>query len=108
MSDYHELVKKEAKQYYDASRQAFEEDSGEFGGKSVSPNLAKWMDRVGTLSARIDEVASKWGLKEFHWVQANTRNKITQGGDPRSNAFASPSHSSRPAGTKRHASRKAT
>jgi len=89
MSDYRELVKKEAKQYYESSREAFEEDSGEFGGNSTSPNLAKWMDRVGALSTRIGEVAAKWGLKEFHWVRANTRNKITQGGDPRSNAFAS-------------------
>jgi hypothetical protein len=89
MSDYRDLVKKEAKAFYDSSRSAFENDPGEFGGKSKLPNLARWIDRQEKLSSRIQEVSAKWGTKEFHWVQANTKNKNVQGGDPRSNAFAS-------------------
>jgi hypothetical protein len=88
MSDYRDLVKKEAKAFYDSNRQAFEEDEGEFGGKSASPNLARWIDRTEKLATRIGELSGKWGAKEFHWVQANTRNKNPHG-DPRSNAFAS-------------------
>ena len=89
MSEYRDLARKEAKAYYEANREAFENDTEDFGGGSANRNLAKWMDRTETLSARIADVSAKWGLKEFHWVQANTRNKNTQGGDPRSNAFAS-------------------
>ena len=88
MSDYQDLVKKEAKAYYEANKEAFANDTAEFGGKSPHPNIGKWIDRVGTLSQRITEVSVKWGLKEFHWVQANTRNKNPHG-DPRSNSFAS-------------------
>lgn len=88
MSDYQDLVKKEAKTFYEANKEAFAKDAGEFGGKSASPNLGKWIDQVGTLSQRITEISAKWGLKEFHWVQTNTRNKNPHG-DPKSNAFAS-------------------
>jgi len=88
MSDYQDLVRKEAKSFYEQTKEAFTNDEGEFGGKSSSPNIGKWMDRIGKLSERINEVSSKWGLKEFHWVQTNTRNKNPHG-DPRSNAFAS-------------------
>ena len=89
MSDYRDLVKKEAKAFYDANQKDYEEDDGEFGGKSAQPNFGRWIDRTERLSGRITEIASKWGTKEFHWVQANTRNKSKQGGDPRSNSFAS-------------------
>jgi hypothetical protein len=88
MSDYRDLVKKEARAFYEANRQAFDEDAGEFGGKSTSPNFARWIDRTEKLAARINELQGKWGSKEFHWVQANTRNKNPHG-DPRSNSFAS-------------------
>ncbi|HVR74938.1 MAG TPA: hypothetical protein VMT52_11425 [Planctomycetota bacterium] len=89
MSDYKDLVKKEAKAFYEGNRTAFEADTDEFGGKSPGPNLLRWIDRTEKLSKRIDEIAAKWSTKEFHWVQTNTRNKNAQGGDPRSNAFAS-------------------
>ncbi len=89
MSEYHDLVKKEAKAFYDANRAAFEGDAGEFGGKSNTPNLSRWIDKGEKLSARVGEVSAKWTPREFHWVQANTRNKNAQGGDPRSNAYGS-------------------
>jgi hypothetical protein len=89
MSDYRDLVKKEAQAFYDANKKAFEEDNGEFGGKSSQPNFGRWVDRTEKLATRITDIASKWGTKEFHWVQANTRNKSAVGGDPRSNSFAS-------------------
>ncbi len=89
MSDYRELVKKEATAFYDANKKAFEEDAGEFGGKSKVPNLPQWIDRTQKLASRVNEIAAKWATKEFHWVQANTRNRQQPGGDPRSNAFAS-------------------
>ena len=88
MSDYRDLVKKEAKAFYEENRKTFDEDAGEFGGKSASPNFARWIDRTEKLASRIGELSGKWGLKEFHWVQANTRNKNPHG-DPRSNSFAS-------------------
>lgn len=89
MSDYRDLVKKEAKAFYDAHQKSFEGDAGEFGGKSSSPNLSRWLDHTGKLTSRVSEVSAKWGTKEYHWVQTNTRSKPTPGGDPRSNAFAS-------------------
>ena len=89
MSDYRELVKKEAKAFADANRSAFEADDGESGGKSAAPSFPKWIDRTGKLSARIGEISEKWGLKEIHWVEVNTRSKNPQGGDPRGNAFGS-------------------
>jgi len=89
MSDYQELVKKEAKAFYDSNKAAFEGDAGEHGGKSKAPNLGQWIDRQGKLSSRVSELCEKWTTKEFHWVQQNTRNRNMQGGDPRSNAFAS-------------------
>ena len=89
MSDYIDLVKKEATDFYQASREEFAGDDGEFGGKSGSPNLLRWLDEKGALAKRIEEVTKGWGLKEFNWVQANTRSKGQQGGDPRSKAYAS-------------------
>jgi hypothetical protein len=87
MSDYKKLVEKEAKNFYDANRGAFAE---EFGGKSASPNLLRWIDRTGGLSERAAAITEKWTLKEFHWVQANTRNRPKRGGgDAAGNAFAS-------------------
>ncbi len=89
MSDYRELVKKEAKAFFDSNRATFDGDTSEFGGKSKAPNLSRWIDQTGKLSDRVTALSTKWGTKEFHWVQANTRNKSSQGGDPRSNAFGS-------------------
>lgn len=89
MSEYRDLVKKEAKAFYDSNHVAFEADETEFGGKSKVPSLGRWMDKTGKLSARITDLSAKWGTKEVQWVQANTRNKSSGGGDPRSNAFAS-------------------
>ncbi len=89
MSDYMDLVKKEATDFFQENRQAFVEDDGEFGGKSGTPNLQRWLDEKGLLAKRIEDVTKGWGLKEFNWVQANTRSKGQQGGDPRSHAYAS-------------------
>jgi len=90
MNDYQKLVKSEAKAFYDQAIREFEEDSSEFGGKSERPNLARWIDERGALTARVEEISSKWGHKDVLWVQQNTRNKpATPGGDPKGNAFAS-------------------
>ncbi len=89
MSEYMDLVKKEATDFYRENRPAFLEDDSDFGGNSEAPNLLRWMDEKGALAKRIEEVTSSWRLKEYNWVHANTRNKGQQGGDPRSNAFAS-------------------
>ncbi len=85
-----DLVKKEAKAFYENASQEFAEDDAQFGGKSDAPNLMKWIDESGTLTARVEEIAGTWGHKEFLWVETNTRNKAKHGGgDKRSNAFAS-------------------
>ena len=89
MSDYMDLVKKEATEFLRENHDEFVDDESDFGAKSETPNLLRWMDEKGSLAERIEEVAKNWGLKEFHWVQANTRSKAKQGGDPRSNAFGS-------------------
>jgi hypothetical protein len=88
MSDYQELVKKEAKAFYDTNHRVFLEDAEEFGGASEIPNLAKWIDRQGKLSERVTEIMKTWGTKELHWVQSNTRNKNPHG-DLRGNSFGS-------------------
>jgi len=88
MGDYQDLVKQEAKAFYEANREAFSSDPEEFGGKSPSPNFFKWIDRTGKLSARVGEIAEKWGTKDLHWVQTNTRNKNPHG-DLRGNCFGS-------------------
>ncbi|MBI4605225.1 MAG: hypothetical protein HY721_24955 [Planctomycetes bacterium] len=89
MSDYQELVRKEANAFFEASWKTYQDDAGEHGSKSAAPSFPRWIDRTEKLTARVNEIAGKWGLRECHWVQTNTRNKRTQGGDPRSNAFAS-------------------
>jgi hypothetical protein len=88
MSDYQELVKKEAKAFFDGNFPTYLEDAEEFGGKSAAPSFPRWIDRTAKLSARIGEVMAKWGMKELHWVQTNTRNKIPHG-DLRGNSFGS-------------------
>jgi len=54
MSDYRDLVKKEARAFYDNNKKAFEEDDGEFGGKSAQPNFGRWIDRT-TISSSYTE-----------------------------------------------------
>ncbi len=89
MSDYQDLVKGEAKKFYEANRKQFEEDADEHGGKSASPNLSRWLDRTALLNKVVEGIAAKWTHKDFIWVQTNTRNRNPGGGDPRSNAFGS-------------------
>lgn len=90
MSDYKQRVKEEAKAFYEQARKEFAEDAEDHGGRSEQPNLAMWIDQKGKLSARIEEICSKWTHKDFLWVQTNTRSRPpVGGGDPRSNAFAS-------------------
>jgi hypothetical protein len=90
MSDYKELIKTEAKKFYDSNRAEFEADAESHGGKSASPNFAKWLDRTAKLNKVVEGIAAKWGLKDFQWVKVNTRNQNPSGGgDPRSVAFGS-------------------
>lgn len=90
MSDYQELVKTEAKTFYQAQKADFEADAEEFGAKSALPNYSKWLDRTARLNRVVEAIASKWTHKDFFWVQQNTRNRNSKGGgDPRSNAFGS-------------------
>jgi hypothetical protein len=90
MSDYKELVKIEAKKFYDSNKAEFEADAEPHGGKSGSPNFSKWLDRTAKLNKVVEEIAAKWGHKDFLWVKVNTRNpNPIGGGDPRSVAFGS-------------------
>ena len=90
MSDYRKLVKDEAKAFYDAARVEFESDAADFGGKSDTPNFSRWIDETGRLTARIEDISSKWGQKDFLWVRTHTRSAPKGGGgDPKSNAFIS-------------------
>ena len=88
MSDYKDLVQSEARAFLEKHRQEFLDDEEEFGGKSEKPNFLRWIDRTGTLAARLQEVSKDWGTKEANWVQVNTRTKAQPGGDVKSNAFA--------------------
>ncbi len=90
MSDYTKRIKEEAKTFYKSIRDAFAEDTDNFGGKSDKPNLAMWIDHKENLSRHVQEISAKWSHKDFLWVHSNTRNRNPKvGGDPRSNAFAS-------------------
>ena len=90
MSDYMDLVKQEAGASIEDHHATFLEADDEFGGKSPKANLLKWIDEQGVLAARVKDVSNGWGLKEYNWVQANTRNKKSQkGGDAAGRAFAS-------------------
>jgi len=90
MSDYKDLIKKEAKKFFEVNRETFASDTGEHGGKSERPNFAKWLDRTASLNKVVEEIAKKWMHKDLLWVQNNTKNKSPQGGgDLRSNAFGS-------------------
>ncbi len=89
MSDYMDLVKKEAAAFQEEHLEVFQKDETEFGGASKTPNLMRWLDKNGQLAERVENITNDWGLKEFNWVQSNTRSKSQQGGDARSNAFAS-------------------
>lgn len=88
MGDYKKLLKTQAREFYDASFPEFEKDTDEFGGESDRPNFSKWLDRTGKLSDVVEKIVSGWTLKDYHWVQSNTRNPNPYG-DPRSNAFGS-------------------
>lgn len=90
MNEYQKLVKDEAKAFYESAREEFEEDEEEFGGRSDRPNLAKWIDRHGKLSERVDRIASKWTHKDHLWVENNTRNRDDKaGGDFAGRAYGS-------------------
>jgi len=89
MSDYRDLVKTEAKKFFEAHRSEFEADAGEHGGRSARPNLSRWIDRTAALNKVVEGLSAKWTHKDFLWVQHNTRNWDSRGGDPRSTAFGS-------------------
>ena len=89
MSDYADLVKKEAKAFYEENKKDFLADAGEFGGKAAQPSLMRWLDRTEKLALRAQKIAEPWGAREHRWVQTHTRTKASQGGDPGSKAFAS-------------------
>ncbi len=90
MSEYQDLIKREAKKFVEANRPAFVSDEGEHGGKTDRPNFAKWLDRTHKLNGVVEEIASKWAHKDLLWVQSNTRNPNPHGGgDQRSKAFGS-------------------
>ena len=86
MSDYQKMVKGEAKSFLDEQNPAFESDSEEFGGKSDSPNFAKWLDRTKRLSDRVEGVSKEWSRAEIEMIKASSRNAV-QYGDPREAAF---------------------
>ncbi len=89
MGEYQDLVKSEAKKFLEGILPDFANDADDFGGKSKLPNFAKWMDRTAKLNQVVDGLVSRWSRKEFQWVQSNTRNPSSQGGDPKSNCYGS-------------------
>ena len=89
MANYRESVRNEAKVFFNKHHPEFLDDDGEHGGKSERGNFVKWIDRTEKLNTVISDVVSKWGLKEFQWVQSNTKNPAPAGGDPRSRSFGS-------------------
>lgn len=89
MESYKDVVRTRAREFFDAHHSEFLEDDEEHGGKSETPSFFKWLDRTRKLNEVVEKAVSKWGHKEFHWVQSNTRNPAPAGGDPRSNCFGS-------------------
>ena len=86
MSDYQNMVREEAKQFYDDTIGKFEADSEEHGGKSDSPNLPKWLDRTRALFDRVDELSKNWTRADVEMVKSNSRNAVPYG-DPKESAY---------------------
>lgn len=86
MSDYRDLVVEEAKTFLQSVEPEFETDSAGFGGKSESPNFAKWLDESRKLFTRLDEITKSWGRAEAEMVKAGSRNAVAYG-DPKEAAY---------------------
>ena len=89
MANYRDSVRSEAKPFFEQYHPEFLDDDGEYGAKSERANFVKWVDRTEKLNKVVSDAVSKWGLKEFQWVQSNTKNPSPAGGDPRSRCFGS-------------------
>ena len=89
MGSYKDLIKSEGSKFFKAEYPNFLEDSDEHGGKAKIPNFLKWLDRTEKLNTIVEGISSKWGMKDFQWVQANTRNPAPAGGDAKSNSYGS-------------------
>jgi hypothetical protein len=89
MGSYQDLVREEARKFFETHHAAFLDDADNAGGKSAAPNFLKWLDKSAKLNKVVEDIVSKWSAKEFQWVKTNTRNPAPPGGDARSNAFGS-------------------
>ncbi len=86
MSDYKSMVQNEAKEFTKSGLPSFVDDTEEFGGKSPSPNLAKWLDRTRKLFDHIDGVSKSWGRADALMIQQSSRNSVPYG-DPKESAY---------------------
>lgn len=86
MSEYKDMVRDEAKEFFDASYSEFKKDDGEHGGGSDSPNLGKWLDRTRKLFERLDETSKSWGRADAMMITQNSRNSVGYG-DPKESAY---------------------
>ncbi|HNR99389.1 MAG TPA: hypothetical protein PKX48_08595 [Planctomycetota bacterium] len=86
MDKYHDLVLAEARTFLDQVAAQFRADSGEHGGKSDRPNLARWLDANGLLAKHVEKKAQAWTKKEILLVNENSRHR-TPYGDPRDSAY---------------------
>ncbi|MEM7168083.1 MAG: hypothetical protein AAF581_21715 [Planctomycetota bacterium] len=85
-SEYQKMVAEEAKSFLETVASDYDDDKGEFGGKSDAPNFPKWLDRTRKLLDRIDEVSKGWGRLEAQMVAQNSRNAV-QFGSPKESAY---------------------
>ena len=88
MSEYQKRVRQEAKDFFKKVHATFEKDSEEFGGKSESPNLPKWLDRTRRLFEHLDEESKSWNRAESEMINQSSRNSVPYGNPKESAYFA--------------------
>lgn len=86
MSEYQSLVRDEAKKFLADLGSTFDDDAGEHGGRSKSPNFSLWLDRTGRLNTRLTELSQGWARTQIELIKSNSRNALGYG-DPKESAY---------------------
>jgi len=83
---YKKMVATEAQEFLDKLGGEFQDDAGDHGGKSETPNLSRWLDRTRRLFEHLDVVTKSWKRAEIETVRNASRNSVAYG-DPKEAAY---------------------
>ncbi len=86
MNDYRKMVRQGGKEFFEKIDAEFQKDEEEFGGKTDSPNLSKWLDRTRKLFDHLDGIKTGWNRTDAELVNQNSRNSVPYG-DPKESAY---------------------